>query len=222
MPTSVVHAAVGFLLAIGLLGKYYDRRALFVVLGIVLFPELDAALGLVMDGAHRTVFHTMVPSLVGGGLLYWDTTRTDSWLRGHWGEYGVRIAWVGLFVHTFAHLGFDWAHLSGINVLWPFVDQFVTLDGEVYISSTEGIVQTFVDISSDPDTGRRQIDAGQGGTTRDIHVSTPVQPSKEPVTGPVDRRFPIAVGGWQLYLIGTGAFALLARTFQTNRYEEDE
>jgi membrane-bound metal-dependent hydrolase YbcI (DUF457 family) len=215
MPTSVVHAAVGFLLAVGLLGNYYDRRALAVVLAVVLFPELDSALGIVMDGAHRTVFHTLLTSVIAAGVVYWETNRDNSRVRGRWGAYGVRVAWVAVFIHTFAHLGLDWAHLSGINIVWPLVDQFVTLEGELYLSSTEGVVQTFVDIAIDPETGQQTVDAGQGGTTANTHVSTPVQPSKDPQPGPVDRRFPLAVGGWQLYFVVVGAFTLLARKFQS-------
>ena len=221
MPTSVVHAAVAVLLAVGLLGTHYDRRALAVVLAVILFPELDAALGWVMAGAHRSVLHTMVLPAVAAVALYWDTTRTNSWLRGRWGAYGVRVAWVALFVHTFAHIGLDWAHLDGINFFWPLVDQFVTLDGELYYTPTEGLVQTFVDVSVDPETGRQAVDAGQGGTTQTVHVSTPAQPTKEP-TGPVDRRFPIAVNGWQLYLLGTGIFALVARRLQTPLVQEKQ
>ncbi len=219
MVTSTVHAAVAFLLAVGLLGSSYDRRALAVVLGIVLFPEVDSAFGLVMDGAHRTVLHTLLTSVVAAVVVYWDTSRDGSWIRGRWGAYGVRLAWVGVFVHTFAHLGLDWAHLSGINVVWPLVDQFVTLDGELYLSSTEGVVQTFVDIAVDPDTGQQTVDAGQSGTTATTHVSTPVQPEKDPAPGPVDRRFPIAVGGWQLYFLVVGAFTLLARRLQSTPEE---
>ncbi|MFO7833382.1 MAG: metal-dependent hydrolase [Halohasta sp.] len=214
MPTSVVHAAVAVVLAVGLLGDHADRRALAVVLAAIVVPEVDSLLGFVMPGAHRTVLHTAVLPAVLAGLLYWDTRRSESWLRERWGAYGVRVAWVALFAHTFAHIGLDWAHLDGINLLWPLVDQFIALDGELYISS-EGLVQTFVDVSADPETGRRAVDAGQGGTSANVHVSTPVQPSKEP-TGPVDRRFPIAVGGWQLYLLCTGLFVLLARRFQSD------
>ena len=215
MPTSVVHVAVGLLVAAGLLGAYYDRRALIVVAAAVLAPEVDAALGFVMPGAHRTVLHTMVLSGVMAGLVYWDSHRSESWLRGQWGEYGVRVAWVALFAHVFAHIALDWTHLDGINIIWPLVDQFFALDGELYISS-EGIVQTFVDISLDPATGQQVVDAGQGGTAQSVHVSTPVQPTKEP-EGPVDRRFPIAVGGWQLYLTLIGVFTLVARRLQTPR-----
>ena len=220
MPTSVVHAALAFVLAVGLLGAYYGPRALAVVLAVIIAPELDALLGFVMPGAHRTVLHTMVLSAVLAGLVYWDIRRPDSWLRNRWGDYGVRVAWVALFVHVFAHIALDWTHLDGINILWPLVDQFVALDGELYISS-EGLVQTFVDVSLDPATGQQVVDAGQSGTTQSVHVSTPVQPTKEP-EGPVDRRFPIAVGGWQLYLILVGAFTLIARRIQTPRRQHDQ
>ena len=218
MPTSVVHAAVALVLAVGLLGAYADRRALAVVLAVIIAPELDAVLGFVMPGAHRTVLHTAVLSALAGGVLYWDTRRSGSWLRGRWGAYGVRVAWVALFAHTFAHIGLDWAHLDGINFLWPLVDQFVALDGELYVSG-EGLIQTFVDVSIDPESGQRAVDAGQGGTTASVHVSTPVQPSSDPDPGPVDRRFPIAVGGWQLYVLCTGLFVLLARRFQSSDHQ---
>lgn len=222
MPSSVVHAAFAFVLAVGLLGRFYDRRALAVVLVIVLVPELDTAVGWVMDGAHRTVLHNMVFAAVAGGALYWETTREGSRIRGRWGARGVRIAWVGLFVHTFAHLALDWAHLSGINFFWPLRDQFFLLEGELYVSPTDGLVQTFVDIAEDPETGAGVIDAGQGGSRADTHVSNPAQPSPDPEPGPVDRRFPIAVRGWQLYLVCLGAFTLLAKRFQTPRPSETE
>ena len=220
MPSSVVHVAFAFLLAVGLLGRFYDRRALAVVFAVVLFPELDTALGWFMAGAHRTVLHTMVISPIAAVALYWDSTRDGSWIRGRWGARGVRIAWVGLFVHTFTHVALDWAHLDGINVLWPLHDRFFNLDGEIAFSTPEGFVQTFVDISEDPETGQGVIDAGQGGTRAETHVANPAQPSADPDPGPVDRRFPIAVRGWQLYLVCTGAFALLAKRFQTPRPSE--
>lgn len=214
MPSTVVHAGFALLLAVGLLGRWYDRRALAVLLVIVIAPEADTLLGWVMAGAHRTVLHTMLTSVVAGGLLYWDTTRPESWIRQRWGEYGVRVAWVGLFVHTFAHLALDWSHLSGINFFWPLVDQFFQLDGEIALSTVDGFVQTFVDIRVNLDVGLLAVDVGQTGTTADTHVANPAQPTPEP-TEQVDRRFPIAVQGWQLYLILTGCFAAVARRFQT-------
>jgi len=217
MPSSVVHAALAVALAVGLLGRFYDRRALAVVLVVVVVPEVDTALGLVIAGAHRTVLHTMVLSAVAAPLLYWETTRERSVIRGRWGARGVRIAWVGLLVHTFAHVALDWTHLEGINLLWPVLDRFFALEGEVYLSASEGFVQTFVDVGRDPETGRSVIDAGQGGTRAETHVSNPAQPDPEPDPGPVDRRFPIAVRGWQLHLLLTGVFVVAARRLQSDR-----
>jgi predicted small integral membrane protein len=222
MPSSVVHAGLALLLAVGLLGRFHDRRALAFVLAIVILPEIDTAMGWVMAGAHRTVLHTMLIPVILTPLLYWETTREDSLIRDRWGARGVRIAWVGLLVHAFAHLAIDWTHLSGINIAWPLVDRFFNLDGEVYLSTTEGVIQTFVEITTDPDTGTGVIDAGQGGTRAETHVSSPVQPSPDPDPGPVDRRFPIAVDGWQLYVILVGTFALLARTLQAPLEASDE
>lgn len=215
MPSTVVHAAVGFTVAAGLLGAYYDRRALAVVLVALLIPETDTFAGYVMDGAHRALLHNLVFTALAGVLLYWDIARESSWLRGRYGTRGVRLAWVALFVHAFAHMAFDWAHLDGINVLFPLHDRFFQLSGEAYLAPAEGFVQTFVDVASDPETGRTSVDAGQGGTTDDTHVASPAQPSREPDTGPVDRRFPVAVQGWQLYLVGLGAFTLVAKRLQS-------
>lgn len=215
MPSSVVHGGLALLVAVGLLGAYYDRRALAVVLAILVIPESDTLLGWVVDGAHRTVLHNAVlPAVLAVGL-YWETTREASRLRQRLGDAGVRLAWVGLFVHAFAHLALDWAHLQGINVFWPLHDQFFRLKGEVYLSTTEGFVQTFVEVAADPETGRRRVDAGGGGGRAETHVPNPAQPSDGPEPGAVDRRFPVAVQGWQLYLVLTGLFAVAAKRLQT-------
>jgi inner membrane protein len=222
MPSSVVHAALGFMVAVGLLGRFYDRRALAFLFVIVLFPELDTVMGLLMDGAHRTVLHNMVFPAIAAVVLYWETTRERSMIRARWGARGVRIAWVGLFVHTLPHIALDWAHLSGVNFFWPLRDQFFNLDGELAFSTTEGFVQTFIEIAEDPETGQSVIDAGQGGTRAETHVSNPAQPSDEPEPGPVDRRFPVVVHGWQLYLVVAGAFTLVAKRLQSPRPSETE
>lgn len=218
MPSSVVHAAVAVVLAAGLLGRFYDRRALAVVLAVVVAPELDTFVGFVLDGAHRTVFHTGLTVALAAALVYWETNREESVIRDRFGARGVRIAWVAVFVHATAHLAFDWTHLSGINIAWPLVDRFYALEGELYLSTTEGVVQTFVEIARDPKTGREVVDAGAGGTRAETHVSNPAQPSTgpepEPDPEPVDRRFPIAVGGWQLYAVCAGLFVLAAKRLQ--------
>jgi len=218
MPSTVVHAGFALLLAAGLLGNYYDRRALAVVLAIVVLPEVDSFLGPIMPGAHRTVGHNFVLPAAVAVLLYYDThIRSESLLRDRLPERWIAVAWVGLFVHVFAHIALDWAHLDGVNALWPLHDRFYRLEGEILLSTADGFVQTFVDIRIDPETGSRQVDAGEGGTTETVHVSNPVEPQDptETTDEPVDRRFPIANRGWRLYLIGLGLFALVARKVQS-------
>lgn len=217
MPSTVVHAGLALLLAVGLLGRFYSRRALAIVLVVMVLPEADTVVGLAVDGAHRTLLHNLVFPGLAAAALAWDTLREESWVRGRFGPAGVRVAWVALFVHTFAHLHLDWARLEGINLLWPVHDQFFKLDGRAYYSTAEGFVQTFVDIGRDPDTGRRVVDAGGGAPRGETHVANPVQPAPEPAPEPVERLFPIAVQGWQLFLVLTGLFAIAARKLQSPR-----
>lgn len=216
MPSTVVHAGFALLLAAGLLADAYDRKALAVVLVILVLPELDTAAGIWMDGAHRALLHNLTIPIAAGALLYYDTClRESSWLRERYNDWGVRVAWVALFVHVFAHVLLDYAHLEGINVFYPLYDRFFRLEGELYLSTAEGIVQTFVDIELDPETGDRQVDAGAVGTTADTHVANPVEPSADPEPEePIDRRFPIAFHGWQLYLLLIGLFTVAARRLQ--------
>ncbi|RAW45168.1 metal-dependent hydrolase [Halorubrum sp. 48-1-W] len=226
MVSTVVHAGFALVLTAGLLRGDYDRRALAVVLAVVVLPEADSFLGLVMSGAHRTVGHNFVFPAVAALLLYYDTRiRERSALRDAFAERGVRIAWAVVFVHVFAHVSLDWAHLDGVNVLWPLHDAFFRLDGELLWSTTDGFVQTFVDIDLDPETGSRRVDAGSTGTTQSVHVNNPVEPD-DPVTlaasETIDRRFPIAGRGWRLYLVGLGLFTLAARRLQGNPPTEPE
>ena len=226
MVSTVVHAGFAVALAAGLLGDYYDRRALAVVLAIVVLPEVDSFLGPVMPGAHRTVGHNFVLPAAVAALLYYDTRLRDRsafrvLLADRFSERGAErwlaVAWVGLFVHAFAHVPLDWVHLDGVNALWPLRDRFYALNGEVLLSSTDGFVQTFVDVQLDPETGSRRVDAGEGGTTDTVHVNNPVEPRdpSEVTDEPVDRRFPVANAGWRLYLIGLGLFTLVARRLQS-------
>ena len=216
MPSPVVHAGVAFLVGVGLLGTYYDRRALLVIVGLLLLPEIDTLAGLVLEGAHRSLLHTLLLPIFLAPLLYWETVREESWLRDRVGGYGVRLAWVGLFVHVFVQIGLDWSHLEGVNLFYPLLDRFFRLDGEAYLSTADGFVQTFVEVAPDPETGTTTVDAGQGGTTEDTHVANPAQPSDDPDPGPTDRRAPIAVQGWQLYLVVTGLVTLGAKKLQSS------
>lgn len=214
MPSLIPHAGLALLLAIGLLGHYYSKRALALILVVLVIPEVDTVLGLVIDGAHRTVLHNLVLPGVLVVLLAWDETRGAAWVRRRFGATGVRIAWVALLVHTFAHVFLDWTHLEGINLLWPLHDQFFKLEGELYLSSTDGLVQSFIDITTDPETGEQTIDAGGGGSRTETQVANPVQPGPEAEPEPTERRFLLVNQGWQLYLVLVGLFSVLARKLQ--------
>jgi len=211
MPSTVVHAGFALLLAAGLLKGAYDRRALALILVIVVLPEADTLAGPWIDGAHRALLHNLTIPIVVGVWLYWDTHHREpdqSWLRRRWGEWGVRVAWVALFVHLFAHVLLDYAHLEGINVFYPVYDRFFRLEGEIAISTSEGLIQTFVDLE--------RADIGAGGTTADTHVANPVELSPDPE--PDDPLLlPIADSGWQLYLVCAGLFVAIARRFQDRR-----
>lgn len=227
MPSTVVQAAFALVLAAALLGNAYDRRALAAVLAIVALPELDTVAGLYVDGAHRALLHNLVLPVALAGLLYYDThVRETSRIRRRWGARGVRIAWVGLFVHLFAHVLFDYAHLEGINPFYPLVDRFYRLEGELYLSTTDGLVQTFAEVADDPGTAA-SVDAGATGTTADVHVANPVEPEAGGQRGgsepgaPVERNFPIAVWGWQLYVVLAGLFVLVARRIQDRDRDRD-
>ena len=50
MPSTVVHLALAGLLAAGLLGEWFSRRSLAVVLVVTVLPDLDAFVGLVVQG----------------------------------------------------------------------------------------------------------------------------------------------------------------------------
>lgn len=223
MPSTIVHGGFALLLAAGLLRGALDRRVLVGLLVIVAVPEIDSAAGLWLDGAHRALLHNLTVPLVVGLWLYWDTRLREadrSWVRRRFGRRGVTVVWVVLFVHVFAHALLDYAHLEGINPFYPVYDRFLRLEGELALSTTDGVVQTFVDVDVGADGGE-VADVGATGTTADTHVANPVEPSEtvEKPDEPVERLFPVAESGWQLFLALAGPFVLIARRFQERRDE---
>lgn len=225
MPSTVVHAGFALLLAAALVKGTLDRRLLAVVFAVVVLPEVDTVAGLWIDGAHRALLHNLALPIVAGGVVYWDTrVREDSALRGRWGPGSVRVVWIGLFALTVAHVLLDAAHLEGVNPAYPIVDRFVSLEGEVLFSTVDGFVQTFVEFEFDRGTeeAASAADAGTTQTTANTHVDNPVEPSaalEDESNEPVERIFPIADSGWQLYLVLTGLFVVVARRFQDRRDE---
>lgn len=212
MPSTVVHVGFALLLAAALLGPAYDRRALVVVVGAVAFLDLDAFVSLVVANTHRAAFHTLLlPGLV-GTLLYADTRLADrSRFQDRYGDRGVRVAWASLVAVVVSGIGLDLFGASGVNLLYPLVDQFYAFTGSVEWSSTRGFVQTFVEVRPPEGSaggagggGRGAVDVGQRGSTREYRVATGVDPTEGRESPGVERTFPVVYAGWQATLTLTG------------------
>lgn len=211
LPSTVVHAAFAGLLAAALLGPAFDKRAVLLVVGLTALADLDVFVGLVLQGTHRAAFHTLLLPLGCAGLLYYDTQIRDrSWLRQHYGAWGVRVGWVSIVVYIAAAIGLDLFTYLGVNIFYPLHDQFYTFTGEVGYAVGDGWVQTFVEIGSEDD-GRLAVDAGQRGSTRDVHVASGIDPEPGPDATDTERHFPLVFNGWQLLLVTTSTFILIAK-----------
>lgn len=207
MPSTVVHLAFAGMIAAALLGSAFDRRALAVVLGVVVFVDLDAFVALLWPPAHRAAFHTLLIPAIGALLLWVDLRRgDDSLFRGRWGGYGVRVAWVTLLVYAVSAIGLDLFSSGGANAFWPVHDQFYEVGGKIELSSTEGIVQTVIDLSGSGESG-----TVARGSTETVHVSTGVDPVRGEEPGNVERVFPVVRSGWQLLLLVVGTVVTVGR-----------
>lgn len=210
MPSTVVHLAFAGLLAAALLGPYYDRDAVLVVLAATAFPDLDSFIAPFFVVGHRTVLHTyVIPIAVALALLYDTRFREESFVRERWGGYGVAVGWVSLVAWGVSGIGLDFVG-AGVNPLWPLHDQFYTLDGKVELSDQRGVIQTFVDLS--PDEGGAPAPDGLG-SSQEVNMSTGIDPdpsdtSEDPNP---ERVFPVVRSGWQLLLLGAGTAVTAVR-----------
>jgi hypothetical protein len=209
MPSTVVHLAVGAIVAAALLGEEFDRRSVAVVLAATALPDLDTFAGLYLQGTHRALLHTLlVPAVVGAALTY-DTRRGPaSWLRARFGPRGVRVAWVALAALVFGGVCPD-LMTNGVNAFYPLYDRFLTVDGELLLSNQRGLVQTFVDLSATPER-----------TTENTHYWTGVDPTRGSEPANVERIFPVVRSGFQLFVVVLGAFTLGARFREERRRRE--
>ncbi|WP_254862799.1 metal-dependent hydrolase [Halovivax gelatinilyticus] len=193
MPSTVVHVGLAGLLGIALLGDRFDTRAIVVVMAATALIDLDTLVGIYWQGAHRAVFHNVFVVLIPAIVLYWDVNwRETSFVRSRWGAYGYHVAWVTLVCVFVAHILLD-AFYNGVALFWPLDTTFYDLSGEFYLSNHDGIVQTFVEISTN-DGSPSVDDSSVRGTTADTHYYTGFDPGPdaEPDT---ERIFPIASSG---------------------------
>lgn len=196
MPSTVVHLALGALLAAALLGDEFDGRSLLVVLTAVAIPDVDTFVGVVAPGTHRAALHTLLIPAVAAVAVAYDTRFRDRSTIRRFGHRGVTVAWVAIAAYVIAGIGPD-LFFNGVNLFYPVTDRFLELSGEVYLSSRDGFVQTVLTFEE----GRSPT----VGTTETVHYRTGVDVARGPDPADAERVFPIAMDGLQALLILTAA-----------------
>lgn len=209
MPPTLVHAALGGLLAAALLDRAFSRRGAAVVVAAAAAPDLDAPLALVLPGAHGAALHTLLIPAGAAVLLRYDARREDSWLRGRYGPAGVRVAWVALLAYALAGIGLDLLNIDAANPVWPLDSMYYSVVGKVEYSTTRGFVQTYY--TYDPD-GRWTHYVGQRGRFPEFCKPSLWKPTcGGGGTGSAPRVTEVVQSGWQLLVVATSAVVLLAR-----------
>lgn len=197
MPSTLVHLALGALLAAGLLGEEFDGRALVVVLAVTAVPDLDTFIGIWLPGTHRALLHNLVVPLVLAGLVYLDTrVRETPWLAS---PRAVRLAWTAVAAYALAGVGPDLV-TNGANVLYPLHDQFVSLSGRVWLTDQRGLVQTIW-----------EAEQSTRGTTQNVHYATGVDTARGPDPASRERIFPLVDSGFQLLVVLSAAVVSASR-----------
>jgi len=211
MPSTLVHLAVGGLVAAGLLGAAFDKRALALCLAAAALPDVDTFIGLWVPGGHRAVLHTLLLPAVLGAALVVDERRNQR-LRERYGARGVVVAGAALGALTFGGIGPD-LFTNGVNAFYPLHDQFYKLSGEALLSNQRGFVQTFVELSQGGSGGG----GGGGGTsaavgsTEEVHYRTGVDVERGSDPKNVERTFPLVMSGTELLLVLTSAVVVGSR-----------
>jgi hypothetical protein len=205
MPPTLVTVAVGVLIGVALLGPAFDRRSLALVALAAALPNLDAAVGLLVPGVTNALLHSAFVPAAAAVALYYDTERRESsWLRGRYGWYGVRVAWVAVAAYAVAGIGLDLFNIDSAAALYPLSDRYYSITGKLVLSTQEGVVQTYVE------WGDGWLEVASPGTTETHHVETWLNPSAG-ADGDVARRLRFVDSGWQLVVVIIAAAAAPAK-----------
>lgn len=210
MPSTLVHVAVAGLVGAALLGDRFTPKAIAVVLVAAAIPDLDSFLAPVIAGGHRSALHTLLLPAILAAAVAVDARLDRSRIRARWGIDAPYVAGVAVVAGVLAGGILPDLATNGVNALWPLHDQFYTVNGKLELSTTEGIVQTFVDLSPTEPT--------QPSTTENTRYRTGTDPTPwKENDGPVERVFPVVMAGWQLMLVGLSAATVSVRSWQTRR-----
>lgn len=203
MASTLVHLALGALLAAGLLGEEFDARALAVVLAATAFPDLDTFIGIVLPGTHRALLHTALVPLGLAALVLYDTrVRESPWLAS---PRAVRLAWVGVAAYALAGIGPD-LFTNGANLFYPLYDQFLSLSGKVWLTDQRGLVQTIW-----------EVEQSTRGTTSTTHYATGVDSARGPDPPDRERIFPLVDSGFQLLLVVSAVVVTTGRLWMARK-----
>jgi hypothetical protein len=209
MPSTLVAAALAGLLAAALLEEQFDARAVAVVVGAGVAPDLDAFAGLVVEGLHNALLHNLFVPGLAAALLVWDTRyRAESWVLDRYGVRGVRIAWVAIAAYLVPGILLDLLNVESAAPLWPLHDQFYSVIGKFEVNNKQGIVFTFVQPSLDG--GPLFPGAERGTVAGEYVVPSFLNPAEGPDQG-LERVFFAVSSGWQLLVILASATVLVAR-----------
>lgn len=203
MPPTVVHAALGVILAAAVLGAGFDRRAAVVATLAGAAPDLDSLFGLlavpgglpVPESTHGAVLHTLFVPALAAVVLYADARR-DRRLVERLGPMGLRLAWVAVLVYAIAGIGLDLFNIATANPLWPVHDTFYAFVGQVQFTNQELFVQTYVQFDIDGYV----VYVGQQGGTGVHFVGSAANPVRGP-DGNSERVVDIVESGWQLTIL---------------------
>lgn len=201
MPSTLVHLAFAGFLAVGLLGPAFGRRSVLFVFAVAASPDLDSFASLFLPGAHRALGHSLVTVVVFAALVAADLRRDGSLLRRWFDDHARRVGAVAVLALALAGVAPDLV-ISGVNPFYPVVDQFYTFSGKVRLSSTRGIVQTFVDFQPEPT---------RTATTSSRFYSTGIDPVRGAEPKNVERVFPVLSSGLELLIVCTGALVVWGR-----------
>ncbi len=190
MPSTVVHLAIGALVATALLETEFDARSLGIILLVVFLPDIDTFIGIYLHGWHRAALHTLFVPALATAVIILDLERDESWLRAR-GPRALQLAWVSVIAYVIAGIGPDLFY-NGVNLFWPLHDQFYVLNGKLELSTEHGLVQTLW-----------EAEQSRQGTTADRHFRTGIDVTRGPDPAGVERTFPIANTGLQVLLLLT-------------------
>jgi hypothetical protein len=205
VPPTVVHAALGVILAAAVLGPAFDRRTAVVAALAGAAPDLDAVIGLlavpgglpVPESTHGAVLHSVFLPGLAAFAVYVDARR-DRRLRGRYGSAGVRLAWVAVLVYAVVGIGLDLFNIAAANPLWPLHDMFYGIIGQIQFTNQELFVQTYVRF----DVDGHAVYVGQQGDTGSRFLRSPFNPTRGP-DGDAERTFAVVDSGWQLLVLAS-------------------